>query len=444
MSVAGTAAPVALAPDSRSRGLRQLFLTILAVVLGVGAYVLVTVGTTGKTPANVGVFVVVIAFAYLATHLVTRRLAPNADPAFLPTAGVLAGLGYAMVYRLRPDLARNQFVWLLIGLALYGLTLLVVRDHRRLQAYTYTIGLVGVGLLLLPIVPVIGHTVNGARLWVGIGPINFQPAEVGKVLLVIFLASYLSANKDLLAIAQRQIGPFQIPEPRHMAPILLAWVVSLAVLFLENDLGSSLLFFGLFVVLLWTATSRGTYLAAGILLFVVGAYLGYLIVPHVQVRVTAWLHALQPQYVHSTGYQLAQSEFAMASGGISGTGLGLGHPDRIPLVWTDFIFAAIGEELGLIGVTGLLLMYVVLVGRGLRAAISAEDAFGKLLVTGLVTALALQTFVIVGGVTRLIPLTGVTLPFVSYGGSSLVTNFVLLALLRLPAGAPEHGQASGA
>lgn len=427
--------------DPRARGLTQLLLTIFAVLLAVGAYVLVTFGLTGKTPQRVAVFVAVIGGAYLAAHLLVRRLAPGADPAFLPTAAVLAGIGYAMVYRLQPKLATQQFAWLLVGLALFVLTLAAIRDQRRLEAFPYTIGLVGIGLLLLPIVPGVGHSVNGARLWVGFGPINFQPAEIGKILVVVFLASYLNARKELLAIAQRRIGPIRLPEPRYMAPILVAWFVSLAVLFLENDLGSSLLFFGIFVVMLWVATGRGTYLAFGLVLFAVGALLGYLIVPHVQVRVAIWLHALTPRYVHDAGYQLAQGEFGMASGGIVGTGLGLGHPGRIPFAYTDFIFAAVGEELGLLGVTAVLLMYVVLVGRGLKAALTSDDGFSKLLATGLATALAVQTFVIVGGVTRVIPLTGVTLPFVSYGGSSLVTNFVLLALLvRVSSGGLPRGR----
>ncbi len=426
-----------LAFEARSRSLTQLALTIFAVVLAVGAYVLATLGTTGRTPTNTIFFVSVIGLAYLVAHAVTVRLAPGADPSFLPTAAVLAGLGYAMVFRLDANVpagqhlqAPSQFVWLVIGLGLYCLTLAVVRDHRTLEAYTYTIGLVGFGFLLLPIVPGIGTTINGARLWVSVGPISFQPSEIGKVLVVLFLASYLNQKKELLAIATRRIGPIRLPEPRYMGPLLVAWFASLAVLFVENDLGSSLLFFGIFVVMLWVATARGTYLAFGVILFAVGAFVGYLAIPHVQLRVDIWLHALQPKNVQAFGYgQLAQSEFAMATGGVAGTGIGLGHPGLIPFASTDFIFAAIGEELGLFGTTAVLLLYVVLVGRGLRAALARDDGFSKLLATGLSAALGLQAFVIVGGVTRLIPLTGVTLPFVSYGGSSLVTNFVLLALL---------------
>jgi cell division protein FtsW (lipid II flippase) len=417
----------------------QLALTILAIILSVSAYVLVTLGVTGETPPGVGGFVAVVAGAYLLAHVIVTRLAPGADPVLLPVAAVLAGLGYALIYRLDPGLADSQFGWLMLGLLLFGLTLFVVRDHRSLDAYTYTIGLLGILFLLLPVAPGLGRTINGARLWIRLGPLTFQPAEIGKVLIVIFLASYLSARKELLAVATRRIGPLRLPEPRHLGPLLVAWSLSLAVLFMEKDLGSSLLFFGIFVVMLWTATGRASYLVLGLVLFAAGAMLGYAAFDHVQTRVDVWLHALEPALIQGDGYQLAQSEFAMATGGIAGTGLGRGHPGLIPFVSTDFIFAAVGEELGLFGATALLLLYVVLISRGFRAAIAREDGFSKLLATGLTTALALQTFIIVAGVTRLIPLTGITLPFVSYGGSSLVANFVLLALLvRVSSPPPAH------
>jgi cell division protein FtsW (lipid II flippase) len=425
--------------EIRARGGAQLALTVLAAVLSVGAYLLVTFGKTGHSPTGVGGFVATIVVAYLATHFVITRLAPGADPVFFPAAAVLAGLGYAMIFRLNSSLAGEQLAWLMIGLGLCTLTLLIVRDHRSLDAYTYTIGLLGLGFLLLPIAPGVGETINGARLWVHFGPIRFQPSEIGKVMIVIFLASYLAARKELLAVATRRLGPIRLPEPRYLGPLLVAWMVSLVVLFIEKDMGSSLLFFGIFVVMLWAATGRASYLALGLVLFVLGAILGYLAFAHVQDRVLIWLHALSPKYIDNKGYQLAQSEFAMATGGIGGTGLGQGHPGLIPFASTDFIFSAIGEELGLFGAVGILLLYVALVTRGFRAALAREDAFGKLLATGLTSALALQTFIIVGGVTRLIPLTGITLPFVSYGGSSLVANFVLLALLiRISSPAPRH------
>lgn len=436
-------------PARTGRG-TQLALTILAALLSVSAYVLVTLGKTGRTPANVGGFVAIIVIGYLVAHLVIVRLAPGADPALFPAAATLAGLGYAMIYRLNTSLAAEQLGWLILGLLVFTVTLVVVRDHRSLDGYTYTIGLIGIGFLLLPIAPGIGETINGARLWVHVGPVTFQPSELGKVLIVIFLASYLASKKDLLAVATRRIGPISFPEPRYLGPLMVAWFVSLAVLFIEKDLGSSLLFFGIFVIMLWAATARGSYLVLGLILFVIGAILGYLAFAHVQDRVTIWFHALQPLYIHDQGYQLAQGEFAMATGGLSGTGLGLGHPQLIPAAATDFIFASIGEELGLLGATAVLLLYVALVGRGFRIALARVDPFSKLLALGLASALGFQTFIIAAGVMRLIPLTGITLPFVSYGGSSVVANFVLLALLirtssRPPAHAPlsRRGQRAG-
>src|ERR687898_444131 len=297
------------------------------------------------------------------------------------------------------------------------------------------------GSLMLPMVPGIGRTINGARLWVQIGPLGFQPAELGKVLIVIFLASYLTQKRELLQVATTRLGPFRLPAPKHLAPVLFAWAGSLAILFVQRDLGASLLYFGIFVVMLWVATGRAVYLVIGFALFALGAYLGWALFDHVQLRVDVWLNALDPNKVFDLGYgQLAQAQFGMATGGLVGAGLGQGSPGLIPFASTDFIFAAIGEELGLLGTTALLLLYVVLVGKGLRIALEARDPFGRLLATGLSALIGLQTFVIVGGVTRVIPLTGVTLPFVSYGGSSLVSNFILLALLVRISSGPAPGR----
>ena len=422
---------MAIRIPTEARALRgnELGLVILAIVLAIGAYLMAGYGRDETFPPSLIANGLLFSVGYLAAHLAVRRLAPTADPVFLPVAGLLAGLGFAMIFRLEPDLAPEQAAWLGLGLVAFVGVLVVIRDHRTLDQFTYTIGLLGIALLLLPIVPGLGRTINGARLWIGIGPLSFQPAEVGKVLIVIFLASYLNAKKELLAIATRKLGPFQLPEPKHLGPLLVAWGVSLAILFLEKDLGSSLLFFAIFVVMLYVATARGTYLLAGALLFVVGAGLGYLAFAHVQDRVTIWLNALDPRLINDESFQLAQSMFALATGGISGTGLGRGSPDLIPYAQTDFIFSAIGEELGLFGTVAVLLLFLTLVVRGFRTAVVRDDGFGKLLAVGLATSLAIQTFVIIGGVTRLIPLTGITLPFVSYGGSSLVANFALLALL---------------
>jgi cell division protein FtsW (lipid II flippase) len=418
--------------------------TIVALVLSIGAYVIASYGKRGQLPAKFALYTIVFAAGYVGALFVIRRFAPAADPALFPTAAVLVGLGFAMIFRLSGGLATEQATWIVVGLLAFAATLVVIRDHRMLDAYTYTIGLVGVALLMLPMVPGIGRTINGARLWVQIGPLGFQPAELGKVLIVVFLASYLNQKRELLMVATSRLGPLRLPPAKHLAPVLLAWGASLAILFVQKDLGASLLYFGIFVTMLWVATGRLAYLILGLVLFAIGAWLGYVLFSHVQLRVDVWLHALDAKKVFEQGYgQVAQAQFAMATGGIVGTGLGQGSPGLIPFAATDFIFAAVGEELGLLGTTAVLLMMVVLVGKGLRIALDARDGFGQLLATGLSTLIGLQTFVIVGGVIRVIPLTGVTLPFMSYGGSSLVSNFILLALLvRISSGpAPQRRRA---
>jgi cell division protein FtsW (lipid II flippase) len=409
-------------------------LLLVAVVVSVAAYAMVGLGLDERVPGDLVVYGLTLAGAYLLAWGAVRWTAPRADPVLLPIAGMLGGLGLAMIYRLLPgDVADEQALWLLFGLVAFILTLLLVRDDRQLDAYTYTIGLAGLILLLLPVVPGIGFATNGARLWARIGPLTFQPAEFGKILIVVFLASYLSAKRELL---EAGVGRLGLPRGKDLGPLLLAWGASLAVLFLERDLGASLLFFGVFVVMLWVASGRLGYLLVGGILFAAGAVIGYLAFSHVQARVGYWLHALEPDKVNDFGYgQLAQSWFALASGGLVGTGLGRGSPDLIPYPASDFILSAFGEELGMLGTVAILLLFVGLIGRGLRVALDREDAFGRLLATGLTTTVALQTFTIAAGVTRLIPLTGVPLPLVSYGGSSRVATFVMIALLvRISAG----------
>ena len=411
-----------------------LLLLLVALVASVAAYAMVGLGLRGRVPRDIVVYGLTLSGAYLLAWGAVRWTAPRADPVLLPIAGMLGGLGLAMIYRLLPaDVANTQAIWLLIGLAAFVLTLMLVRDDRQLDAYTYTIGLLGLILLLLPVVPGVGFERNGARLWAHIGPLAFQPAEFGKILIVIFLASYLSAKRELL---EAGVGRLGLPRAKDLGPLLLAWGASLAVLFLERDLGASMLFFGVFVVMLWIASGRVAYLVTGGILFAAGGVIGYLALDHVQDRVAYWLHALEPATVHQIGYgQLAQSWFALASGGLVGTGLGRGSPDLIPYPASDFILSAFGEELGMLGTAAILLLFVGLIGRGLRIALDREDAFGRLLATGLTTTIALQTFTIAAGVTRLIPLTGVPLPLVSYGGSSRVATFVMIGLLvRISAG----------
>jgi cell division protein FtsW (lipid II flippase) len=415
-----------------------LGLLVLAVLISLLAYALVFLGLRGELPEQMAVYSVVYAAGSAAAWLVIRWTARRADPVLFPLAAVLGGLGLAVIYRIMVDggnqhIADQQAVWLLLGVGVFILTLILIRDDRQLDGFTYTIGLAGLVLLLLPVVPGIGEEINGARLWIRVGGLTLQPAEFGRILIVIFLASYLSDKRELLA---EGIGRFGLPRVKDLGPLLLAWAASLAVLFLERDMGASLLLFGVFVVMLWVASGRVGYLVIGVLLFAAGATIGYLAFSHVQARVAFWLHALDPATVHDQGYgQLAQSWFGLATGGLVGSGLGQGSPTLIPFVTSDFAFSAIGEELGMLGGAALLLLYLALIGRGLRIGLERLDGFGKLLAVGLTTVLALQVFVIVGGVTRLIPLTGVPLPLVSYGGTSRLATFVMLGLLvRISAG----------
>ena len=414
-----------------------LWLVLGTLVIALGAYVNVGLGKRDRLPANIALYGSIMVVGFLGCWLLMRRYARGADPVLFPVGGLLAGLGFAVIFRLDGGLAAEQITWLMVALVAFAVTLVVIRDDRQLEGLTYTIGLAALVLLILPVVPGIGTEINGARLWIRVANLTFQPSELGKVLMVAFLASYLTATRELLA---EGVGRFGLPRVKDLGPMLLAWGASLVVLFAEKDLGASLLYFGIFVVMLWLSTGRLAYLAIGVLLFAAGAYVGYLIFGHVQLRVDYWLHAIDPGKPFEQGYgQLAQGWFGMASGGLVGAGLGQGSPWLIQYAATDFIFAAIGEELGLLGTAAVLLLYITLIGRGMRLAIGRTDAFGKVLAAGLTTIFALQTFVIVGGVTRLIPLTGITLPFVSYGGSSLVSNFIILALLvRISAGAYER------
>jgi cell division protein FtsW (lipid II flippase) len=363
---------------------------------------------------------------YLVAHVVARLTVPYADPYLLPLGGLLTAVGVTEIYRLDPTDAFRQGLWVVIGIALFSATLLFLReDYRRLETYKYVIGIGAIALLVMPALPVIGRTVNGARLWVGIGNFQFQPGEFAKILLILFLAGYLREKREVLA--QGRLKDF--------GPLLLIWGGAMAVLVQTNDLGSGLLYFGVFLAMLYAATGRLLFVGAGGALFLLGAAFVYQVVPRVQDRVSIWLDPWP--YADDEGYQLVQSLFAIAFGGFGGTGLGRGTfstpggQELIPYLNTDFIYAALAHELGLVGISAVLLVYMLFVARGFRVAMLAQDGFSKLLAAGLTFAFALQTFIIVGGVVRLIPLTGITLPFVSYGGSSLLANFVLLAFLLL-------------
>jgi peptidoglycan glycosyltransferase len=411
----------------------ELGLVVLAALITVAAYVLVSMGNAASVPANIGPFFAAVLLLLVGAHFATRKLAPNADPLLLPLAVLLNGIGYVFIVRVSndvrgaKDLPGLQANWTLLGVAAYVTTLFVLRRVRVLDRYRYTFMAAGVALLLLPLTPRLGEEVSGARIWIRFAGLSFQPGEVAKIALAIFFASYLVERRELLRMGSLKIGPLHLPDPKHLGPVALAWGVSLIVLVMERDLGSSLLFFALFVTMLWLATERFAYVALGVLLFAGGAYFSYHQFDHVETRVVAWTDPWQDP--KGKGFQIIEGQFAMAEGGLTGTGLGLGRPYKVPRVETDFIFAAIGEELGLAGSTAILIAFLLIVATGLRVAIRARQPFEKLLAAGLTALIGIQAFIIIGGVTRVVPLTGITLPFVSYGGSSLLANYVLLAVL---------------
>jgi cell division protein FtsW (lipid II flippase) len=421
----------------------EFSLVVFAVAITVVAYANVGLAQHHRVPPGTLGYGLGLGALFVVAHLAIRRFAPDADPVFLPAAALLNGLGLVVIRRLdnasttgpnaQHAAAPLQLEWTVIGIALFVAVLVIVRDHRRLQNYTYTAMAVALVLLAIPaLLPASHSEVNGARIWVRFGGFSFQPGEIAKIALIVFFAGYLVRTRELLALAGRRILGIDFPRARDFGPILLAWLVSLLILFREHDLGSSLLYFGIFLVVLYVATQRASWLLIGLVMFIVGAIIAGATISHVHDRYEAWLHPFNHDiYSRAVGgsYQLAQALFGLATGGIFGTGLGQGRPDIVPFANTDFIMSSVGEELELAGVMAVLTLYLIIVGRGLRTAIGTKDAFGKLLAAGLAFGLALQVFVQVGGVTRLIPLTGLTLPFLSYGGSSLVSNWIALALL---------------
>jgi cell division protein FtsW (lipid II flippase) len=419
----------------RRRG-AELFLLLLSLLVGVGAYAAVGLGVDGEVPVDILGYGGWLAALCIGAHVVVRLLAPYADPVMLPLVAALNGLGLALIYRIdlaklaadedANTLARDQLLWMTIGVLLFCAVLVLLRDHRRLQAFTYTSGFAAIVLLVMPLLPVIGREIRGARIWINLGPFSFQPGELAKVCLVVFFAGYLVLHRDALALAGKRVIGIDLPRARDLGPILVMWLVSLGVLVFQRDLGSSLLFFGLFLVMLYVATERPGWLVVGTTMFAGGAYVGFLLFGHVQARVDAWLHPFDPD---SNSYQIVQGLYGMAWGGLVGRGFGQGDPSQIPIAESDFIFAALGEELGLTGAMAVIVVYGLIVERALRTALVCRDAFGKLLATGLAVVFALQVFVVIGGVTKLIPLTGLTTPFLSYGGSSLVANWAIIGLL---------------
>lgn len=424
-------APSALA---RFRRTRELSLGILAILITGGGYALLGLSKAPALPPDLLGLFGVLCGLFLVAHLAVRRLAPRADATLLPIVALLLGIGFVMLSRLdlHPNpqegrVAPTQAVWIAVGIGAFILTLMFVRNARTLAQYRYTFLFLGVAALMLPLVPGLGVTINGARLWVRLGGSTFQPGEIAKVLLVVFFAAYLVEKRELLSSGSRRIGRMHVPDPKHLGPLLLPWGLAILIVVGQKDLGSSLLFFMVFIAMLYIATLRSAYLLIGVVLFAGAVWIAYHLFGHVEERVSIWLNPWQDPL--DKGFQLTQSLFAFGSGGFTGKGLGRGIPFQIPVHNTDFIFAAIGEELGLIGTVAVICAFLLLVGSAFRIAAQASRPFTQLFAAGLATILGVQTFVIVGGVTRVIPLTGVTLPFVSYGGSSLVANFVILALL---------------
>lgn len=417
----------------RSRRNHELVLLTFAGAVTAGAYALASLGRTATMPADLLPFFGFVMALLVVAHLVLRWRAPYADPTILPIVALLNGLGYVFIVRLANDiddaasLPGQQATWTAVGILAFTLVLVFVPRAKVLDKYRYLAAIAGIGLLLLPLIPGIGRTVNGARIWVSVGPISFQPGEFAKIALAIFLASYLAEKREILQRTRWKIGKLYVPELKHLAPVLAAWGASLMVMVFERDLGSSLLIFLLVIVMLWIATARTTFLMIGSMLFLAGSWAASTQFAHVQDRLDIWLRPFEDP--NGVGFQPVQASFALANGGLTGTGPGRGEPFRIPEVETDFIFAAIGEELGLLGSVGVLIAFLILVTSGLRIAMGTRDDFGKLLATSLAALIGIQAFIIIGGVIRIVPLTGITLPFVSYGGSSLVSNYVLVALL---------------
>lgn len=370
----------------------------------------------------------------IAAHIVLDKVAPNADPVLLPAVFALNGVGIAEIRRI--DYAEDttfgdqQLIWAAVGVTAMIIVLLLLRDHRKLRRYTYTAGFVGLVLYLLPLVPGLGITVNGARIWISVFGYTAQPGEFAKIALVVFFAGYLVTNRDTLALAGPKVLGMRFPRPRDMGPLLLVWAAAMLIMVYERDLGASLLFFGIFLGMLYIATQRLSWVLTGMGLFFIGGTFAALTIPHVRARFDAWLHALDADvYSSGTSEQLVRGLFGMASGGLFGTGLGEGRPDLVPYAESDFIIASLGEELGLTGLMAILTLYLIIVQRAFRTSIGVRDGFGKLLAGGLGVAIALQVFIVVGGVTRVIPLTGLTAPFLAYGGSSLLANWLVVALL---------------
>nr|WP_076387907.1 FtsW/RodA/SpoVE family cell cycle protein [Vaginimicrobium propionicum] len=418
----------------RKRRNIELVGIIFAILIGAGATIITHLFRDGALPKTIIYFCIAWAVICLGAHLSVRKFASFADPAVLPIVLTLNGLGLAMIHRLDMSLstsqALSQFIWTIAGIVLFSLVLALLKDYRRLDGLSYVLFIAGMILLLLPLVPFLASPMNvqnGSQIWISVAGYSFQPAELAKIVLAIAFASYLAEHRDLLTLAGPRIGKIQFPRMRDLVPVIIMWAAALVVLVFENDLGTSLLFFGLFIMLLYVATNQLRWIIISLAMFIFAA-IGAMQLAHVRTRISSWL---DPFSDFDTNYQIIQAQYGMAWGGLFGRGLGLGRPQQIPVASSDFISAAIGEELGLAGLMALILLYLLLVSRGMRSALIIQDDFGKLLAAGFSFVFGLQTFAIIGGVTRLLPLTGLTTPFVSQGGSSLVCNWVIIGIIMV-------------
>ncbi|MGA5462495.1 FtsW/RodA/SpoVE family cell cycle protein [Mycobacterium sp. NPDC050041] len=431
--------PVTVMPPLPNRRNAELFLLGFAALITTVALLIVEVNQEQGLSWDLAQYTLGYLALFAAAHVAVRRFAPYADPLLLPVVALLNGLGLVMIHRL--DLAageltseglggtaNQQMLWALVGVAGFTLVVVFLHDHRLLARYGYVCGLTGLVLLVIPaLLPARYSEQGGAKIWIQLPGFSIQPAEFSKILLLIFFAAVLVAKRDVFTSAGKHFLGMTLPRPRDLAPLLAAWIASIGVMIFEKDLGTSLLLYASFLVLVYVATERFSWVVIGLTLFAVGSVAAYHMFGHVRVRVQTWLDPFADP--DGAGYQMVQSLFSFATGGIFGTGLGNGQPGTVPAASTDFIIAAVGEELGLVGLAAVLMLYTILIIRGLRTAIAVRDSFGKLLAAGLASTLGIQLFIVVGGVTRLIPLTGLTTPWLSYGGSSLLANYLLLAIL---------------
>ncbi|HVQ99917.1 MAG TPA: FtsW/RodA/SpoVE family cell cycle protein [Mycobacterium sp.] len=431
-------APVAVTPPLPNRRNAELLLLCFATVIIAAALVIVQANQERPLHWDLAGYALAFFTLFASAHLAIRRFAPYADPLLLPIVALLNGLGLVMIHRL--DLAdsaiggsthpsaNQQMLWTLLGVAAFALGVTFLKDHRQLARYGYICGAAGVVLLTIPaLLPAAFSEQNGAKIWIRLPGFSIQPAEFSKILLLVFFSAVLVAKRGLFTSAGRHVMGLDLPRARDLAPLLAAWVISVGVMVFEKDLGTSLLLYASFLTVVYLATQRFSWVVLGLGLFAAGSVVAYFAFGHVRVRVQTWLHPFNDP--DGSGYQIVQSLFSFATGGIFGTGLGNGQPDTVPAASTDFIIAAFGEELGLVGFASLLMLYTIVIVRGLRTAIAVRDSFGKLQAAGLASTLAIQLFIVVGGVTKLIPLTGLTTPWMSYGGSSLLANYLLLAIL---------------